>query len=221
MASGIASLFNPPAQSTSKGDALGRDSFLTLLTTQLQNQNPLEPASNEEFIAQLTTFSSLEQLQSINTNLEEVYYGIAAMNNASMASLLGTDIVAMGDEFAYDGASDVTLQFDVPVDSSNTTVSIYDENNAIVAQVELGEVLAGESSYTWDGNGLDGKPAPEGIYHYTVTGTDVDGGQVDVEERISGTITEMDYSTGAPLPSVGGAVVELANIIRLTTGSRQ
>jgi flagellar basal-body rod modification protein FlgD len=220
MASGIASLFNTPTtQSTSKGDKLDRDSFLTLLTTQLQNQNPLEPASNEEFIAQLTTFSSLEQLQSINTNLESVYYGIAAMNSASMASLLGTDIVAVGDEFSYDGTEDVALDFTVPMDSSATRMSIYDENNRLVAEKDLGAFTAGDATYTWDGKGLDGKAVPEGLYHYTVTGTDVDGGSIDVEEHIHGMVTEMDYSTGSPLPSVGGAVVALENIIRLTTGS--
>jgi flagellar basal-body rod modification protein FlgD len=219
--SSITSLFqqsNGPVRE-SKGDKLDRSSFLTLLTTQLQNQNPLEPLSNEEFISQLTTFSSLEQLQSMNSKLESVYVGIAAMNNASMASLLGTDIIARGDEFHYDGSNSVNLHYSAPPDTASAMLSVYDSSGRLVDSRPLGELADGEGAYLWDGQGMNGEDLPEGIYRFQIDGSTPDGQSVNIEERIEGTITEMDYSTGAPLPSLDGVVIDLGNIIRLTTGA--
>jgi len=218
--SSIASLFQTDApKKESKGDKLDRMSFLTLLTTQLQNQNPLEPMSNEDFIAQLTTFSSLEQLQGMNSKLDSVYMGIAAMNNASMASLLGTNIIARGDEFHYDGSAGIKLHYNAPSDTSSATLSVYDAAGRLVDSRQLGDIADGEGTISWDGRGMDGSQLPEGIYRFQIDGSTSDGQTVDVEERIEGTITEMDYSTGSPLPSLNGVVVDLGNIIRLTTSS--
>ena len=75
-----------PALSNS---GMGKDEFLKLLTTQLQNQDPMNPLQNHEFVAQLAQFSSLEQLTSANTSLESLYLAMASMNNASMTQLLG------------------------------------------------------------------------------------------------------------------------------------
>ena len=216
--SSISSLFQSDgAKKEAKGDKLDRMSFLTLLTTQLQNQNPLEPMSNEDFIAQLTTFSSLEQLQGMNSKLDNVYMGIAAMNNASMASLLGTNIIASGDEFHYDGSSDMKLHYRAPPDTTGATLSVYDASGRLVDSRQIGELMDGEGVVSWDGRGLDGSQLPEGTYRFQLDGVTSDGRPVDVQERIEGTITEMDYSTGSPLPSLNGVVVDLGNIIRLTT----
>jgi len=217
MSSSIQSLFQPPAAKEFKGETLDRDSFLLLLTTQLQNQNPLEPMANEEFIAQLTSFSNLEQLQSMNGKLENVYAGIAAMNNASMAGLLGANVVAYGDHFKMEGSEPVELHYTAPEGTDGAVVSIYDETDKLVATINLGEI-SGEGSFTWDGKDLNGVAVPEGTYRFSITGTDPDGNTVDIDEQISGQITEMDYSTGTPLPSLSGVVIQLADIIRLTTG---
>ena len=85
---------------------LGKDTFLRLLTTQLQNQDPLNPMANEDFIAQLAQFSSLEQLQGVNTQLEGLAMINTSMNNASMVNLLGQEVVAVSDSFHYGGEGD-------------------------------------------------------------------------------------------------------------------
>ncbi len=215
--SSIQSLYQPAPEKPFKGETLDRDSFLLLLTTQLQNQNPLEPMANEEFIAQLTSFSNLEQLQSMNGKLGDVYGGIAAMNNASMAALLGTSVVAYGDKFAYEGQEPVDLYYTAPDDTEGAVVSIYDDTDRLVATVNLG-AISGDGSFTWDGKDLNGEQVPAGTYRFSISGTDADGNSVNVDEQVSGTITEMDYSTGTPLPSLNGVVIQLADIIRLTTG---
>jgi flagellar basal-body rod modification protein FlgD len=217
----LASLYQTPTPpSTAGSTALGQDAFLRLLTTQLQFQDPTSPVKNEDFVAQLAQFSSLEQLTNMNSQLEGVYAALAAMNNASMASLVGTDVVANGDRFAYDGEGVATLAFETPVDLDSGTVTIYDSNGTVVWTGAVGATPAGDGTFTWDGRNSSGAPMPPGEYRFSVTGFDDAGNPVDVSERIVGTVTEMDYSSGTPQPSVDGVQVAIEDILSLTNGGR-
>lgn len=214
----LSSLYGAPEAQATRGDALGKDAFLNLLVAQLQNQNPLEPVDNTEFVAQLAQFSSLEQLVGMQSTLESVYYGIAAMNNASMANLLGTDVVARGDTFHYDGEGGQNLLYDASTEAVNANLTVYDDNGAVVWQGEVGPIAAGEGHYGWDGTDVHGNPVAEGDYTFLVTATDGQGDPVAVQTLVQGLVDAMDYSTGSPLPSIDGIVVQLGDIVRLTTG---
>jgi flagellar basal-body rod modification protein FlgD len=215
--SALSGLYQADVPKTTGSSELGKDSFLKLLTTQLQNQNPLEPMTNSDFIAQLATFSSLEQLTSIGTSIEAVYTGVAALNNASMASLLGTDVIARGDGFMFDGDTPVELAWSAPAESVGGLLTVYNDAGTVVWSGEAG-VSGGEGSIVFAGKDFAGRDLPPGKYRFEVKGRDASGNTLDVEERIRGEITEMDYSTGTPLPSVGGVVVSLDAILTLTTG---
>jgi flagellar basal-body rod modification protein FlgD len=204
------------ANASSASSELGEDAFLTLLTAQLQNQDPLNPVSNEDFVAQLAQFSSLEELMGISTGLEAVYLGITSMNNATMAGLVGAEVVAYGDSFTYSGEGEVDLHFDASSAASDVTLTVTNEDGDVVSTVDMGGVEQGEGSFTWDGTDDDGNQLPEGEYTFSFTGTDTEGNDVDVAELLMGTIDEMDYSSGVPLPSVDGALISLGDIIRLT-----
>jgi len=203
---------------TAGSDQLDQQTFLNLLTTQMQHQDPLDPMSNEEFVAQLATFSSLEQLMMANGALESVYYGIASLNNAAMAGLVGTDVVALGDGISYSGEGDVELHFDAEADVANATVEITDSEGNVVWSGDIGQLEAGEGSWTWDGTDFDGDQVEEGEYTFSITGEDADGNEIEVTELIVGIVDEMDYSSGNPQPSVNGVTVDLADILRLTDG---
>ena len=203
---------------TAGSDQLDQQTFLNLLTTQMQNQDPLDPMSNEEFVAQLATFSSLEQLMMANGALESVYYGIASLNNAAMAGLVGTDVVALGNGISYSGEGDVALNYDAQGDVANATVEITDSEGNVVWSGDIGALEDGEGSWTWDGTDFDGGQVEAGEYTFSITGEDTDGNDVEVTELIVGTIDEMDYSSGNPQPSVNGVTVDLADILRLTEG---
>jgi flagellar basal-body rod modification protein FlgD len=195
--------------------ALGEDAFLTLLTTQMQYQDPLDPMSNEEFVAQLAQFSSLEELQGISAGLESLYLVNVSMNNASMASLMGQSVVANSESFHYGGDGDYTVHYDATEALSDATLTIKDADGNVVWSGDLGSVDAGEGSYTWDGKDQDGQVVAEGEYTATVTGTNASGEESTATGLLYGTVTGMDYSSGSPEPSIDGVTVAIGDIVRL------
>jgi flagellar basal-body rod modification protein FlgD len=204
------------ANATTNGQAVGQDTFLKLLTTQMQNQDPLSPMDNEAFVAQLAQFSSLEQLMGVQKSLESIYLGIASMNNASMADLLGAEVVALGDSFAYDGSGPTELHYDADTAAADATLTVYDADGSVVyAGAVTGGVSDGEGTVTWNGKRTDGGTAAEGTYRFEITAKAADGTDVDVTERVIGTIDEMDYSSGTPMPSIEGVPLSLADVVRI------
>jgi flagellar basal-body rod modification protein FlgD len=195
-------------------DAMGRDTFLKLLTTQMQNQDPTNPMKNEEFVAQLAQFSSLEQLMGLQSVMEGVYVGVMSMNNASMAALVGSEVVAVGDQVRIDGGEPVELHFDAASSIESGTITITDEDGKVVDTIEVGAQEEGEFSVTWDAKDTDGDVVDDGLYTFRIEGAD--GEELDVQSMVVGTVTEMDYSSGVPQPSVEGVVVGIDAILKLT-----
>ncbi len=195
-------------------EALGKETFLKLLTTQMQNQDPTSPMKNEEFVAQLAQFSSLEQLMGLQGTMEGVYLGIMSMNNASMASLVGTEVVAAGDQVKVTDGEPATLHFNAASAIDGGTVTIKDESGQVVRTLEVGPQEDGDFEVVWDGKDDDGQPVDDGQYTFSIAGDD--GEALDVETLVVGTVTEMDYTTGTPQPSIEGVVVGIDAIRKLT-----
>ena len=215
-----AAALNQSNQPTAASDDMDRNTFLKLLTTQLQNQDPTSPMDNQEFVAQLAQFTSLEQMVSMNGTMESMVMGIASMNNATMASLVGTDVVALGNGLEYDGESkSVEMHYESAAEVTEGTFTVYDEDGTMVYTTETGSLEAGEGFLSWDGTQTNGGRAEAGNYTFEITGTDVNGDNVEVVEHIVGTITEMDYTAGVPRPSVGGYAFDIGDILRLTAGT--
>jgi flagellar basal-body rod modification protein FlgD len=214
--SSISSGYPTTATAETGSSELGKDTFLRLLTTQLQNQDPLNPISNEAFIAQLAQFSSLEQLQGVNSQLESLNLINSSMNNASMVNLLGQEVVAVSDTFHYDGEGEQQILFDAASSFESATVTIRDEEGNVVDTVTLSHTEEGEQSFTWDGQGNSGQLA-EGNYSFTVTATDINGNNVSVTGLIQGIVDEMSFANGLAEPSINGVAVSIGNIIRLST----
>ncbi len=200
-------------------DAMGRDTFLKLLTTQMQNQDPTNPMKNEEFVAQLSQFSSLEQLMGLQSVMEGVYVGIMSMNNASMAGLVGTEVVAAGNQVNVEDGQKVELHFDAGTSFESATVTIKDADGKVVSTLNVGAQEEGEFSVYWDATDVDGSTVDDGLYTFEIEGAD--GQDLDVQTLVVGTVTEMDYSTGVPQPSVEGVVVGIDSILKLTASEEE
>lgn len=211
----ITSYESVAAQPQTQGsNELGQEAFLNLLVTQLQYQDPLDPQDNEEFVAQLAQFSSLEQLTNANGSLESLYLAMASMNNASMTQLLGKEVRAYGDTFGFDGV-EAELAYETNADLDGATITILDEDGSVVWSENLGPQEAGTHDYVWDGSTITGGQAEPGTYTVSVTPQGEVGDGVEVETIVVGIIDGMSFDTGSPVPSMHGAEMALGDIIEV------
>jgi flagellar basal-body rod modification protein FlgD len=209
---------SPSTASSQTGtSALGQDTFLKLLTTQLQNQDPSNPVSNEEFVAQLATFSQLEELQGISGGLDSLYMVNTSMNNAAMTSLMGQTVVARSDTFHYDGEGSQSVHYDADGSATAATLTISDSDGHVVWSGDMGALESGEGEYAWDGKDMNGNALPEGDYTFSVSATDSNGESVDVQGLIVGEIDQMSFEDGSASPTVDGVDIALSDIVRLTS----
>ena len=150
---------------TARDDGLDRNAFLTLLTTQLQNQNPLDPMKNEQFVAQLAQFSQLEGITNMDTSLKDVADVIRSDRIMSGANLVGKSIFGQTGRISTDGQTASDIEFDLPYGADQVEVGIYDPTSgALVRSIVVGPQNSGTFTMAWDGRRADGTQAASGSY---------------------------------------------------------
>ncbi len=199
---------------------LGQNDFLTLLIAQLKNQDPLNPASNTEFIAQLAQFSTLEQMTLMNANLEKSLESsinmTEAVSNAMIINYFGKYVTAETDSFIYDGESPVELRFDLDSVASWGKLQITDKSGNIIRSVSLDVMEDGVNFFEWDGMTNMGVQAKSGIYKYTVELYDVLGNGVGVSQMFSGVVDGISFKNGVPQLNIGGVLVPFDRVKDIT-----
>lgn len=167
-ASGIEQILNP--QKAASKNRLGQEDFLRLMIAQVQNQDPLDPKTNGDFMAQMAQFSTSDGIQGMQKSLEGLTNSLQS-NQALQASamvgrkvLVNTDLLSLGSEGGVKGAADI------PAGVSNLNVSIFDSNNNIVKTFPLDETKQGFQEFEWNGNNESGERMPAGKYTMKLTG---------------------------------------------------
>ncbi len=174
-----------------KSNELGRNEFLELMIAQMENQSPLDPKSNEDFIAQLAQFSSVEGIEKINESLEDLSASYRSSQTLEATSLVGSSVTLDGQSSSQLIWGDVVFATaEIPAGSDGLTLSIENDVGEIVEQVEIGYQEAGNLNIKWDGMNLevggqlmdidyekfatdeDGNPIPhdEGEYSISIIG---------------------------------------------------
>ncbi|MBV8839830.1 MAG: flagellar biosynthesis protein FlgD [Alphaproteobacteria bacterium] len=175
--------------------------FLTLLTTQLQHQNPLDPLDTNQFTAQLVQFASVEQQMKTNTQLGSlISLEQTAQSTAAMAYLGSTATVDGSTTALKSGAATWTFSSDKP---ASATISIADSSGNVAYQGSY-TLQAGQQNFQWDGKGTNGQQWPDGTYKMTITATDTSGNPVNVSTTVSGTVDAVDLTTNPPTLKIGG-----------------
>ncbi|MCE5362782.1 flagellar hook assembly protein FlgD [Pseudomonas anguilliseptica] len=154
---------------------LGKNEFLNLLVAQLNNQNPLEPQGNGEFIAQLAQFSQVEGIEKLNTSMGSLLTGYQSSQALQASSLVGRKVIVPSDKAVVDTSESFKASLVLPVSSSNVYVNIYDKAGSVVSRVNLGEQAAGNVSFIWDGKDASGNVLPPGTYKFEAQATYADG----------------------------------------------
>ena len=194
---------------------LGKDAFLKLLVAQMQNQDPLNPQSNEEFVAQLSQFTQVEQLMDLSSQFDGMYMAMNSVNNTSMTQLLGKEVVAVGNQFFHNGESAVKLHYSSAGPTQGSKLTVYNESGSVVYSGAAGALSEGEGVIEWDGRGVDGQPLPKGNYTFSISGFDGNGDTVEIQELMVGIVDGMSYETGVPTPSINDVIFDLGQILRV------
>jgi flagellar basal-body rod modification protein FlgD len=199
----------------SKSTVLGKNDFLHLLVTQLQNQDPLNPADSTEFTAQLATFSSLEELQNINTALKDIGASQTVLTNSQAVDYIGQTITAIGDQFTMTNKETGPLSFNLDGDAAGVYIKIYNQDGEFVRDIELGPKSAGQNSATWDGLDHYGLQAPDGVYKFKVMAVDEKGAKINATTFTQGTVTGVVYKNGLAYLIAGEQEIPLGNVVKV------
>lgn len=180
------------------------DTFLQLLTTQLQNQNPLDPLDTNQFTQQLVEFASVEQQVNMNTNLQTLI-SLQQTNEATSAmQLIGVTAAVKSNTAVLSNASGTpaTWSFSVPSPATGQ-LSI---TNASGQTVFAGSVTLspGNQTFTWKGQGTNGITWPDGNYTMSISATGANGQPVTIATQVQGTISGIDLSQNPPQVVIGG-----------------
>jgi flagellar basal-body rod modification protein FlgD len=158
-------------QDAPKSNDLGKNEFLNLLVAQLNNQNPLEPQGNGEFIAQLAQFSQVEGIEKLNTSMESLLSGYQSSQALQASSLVGRKVIVPTDKAVVDTSESFKASLVLPTSSSNVYVNVYDSAGSVVTRINLGEQAAGNVSFIWDGKDASGNLMPPGTYRFEAQAT--------------------------------------------------
>ncbi len=203
--------------STATGSTeMGKEQFLQLLVTQLENQDPMNPMNNEEFVAQLAQFSSLEQLVNVNERLDSMSMSILSQNSASAVNFIGKDVAAMADWVEYAGeGTESDINFDLLSDAEDVTLTLKDDAGKTIKTVNLGAQSEGRSTWAWDGKNSDGSPMEAGTYHVEITAKNAAGEDVSGFHVAQGRVTGISYENGYPELLIGDQRLTLSDIIEV------
>lgn len=150
---------------------LGKNEFLNLLVAQLNNQNPLEPQSNGEFIAQLAQFSQVEGIEKLNGSMDSLVSGFQSSQALEASSLVGRKVIVPTDKALVDTSESFKASVILPTSSSNVFVNVFDKSGSVVSRVNLGEQAAGNVSFIWDGKDSSGNVLPPDTYKFEAQAT--------------------------------------------------
>jgi flagellar basal-body rod modification protein FlgD len=202
------------ADNANKSIADSFDTFLQLLTTQMQHQDPLSPMDSTKFTEQLVQFSQVEQAIATNKNLEQAISLIAAGRGADAVSYIGKTISAFGDTTQLtDSQAKWTYQFEEEVESA--AITIMDDAGNVVYVGEADTDLD-VHNFDWDGTDTSGDQLDDGTYTMAVTGKDANGNLVNATTFIHGTVTSVNTTADEPLVLLGKVAVPMSDILEIS-----
>ncbi|MBX3486201.1 flagellar hook assembly protein FlgD [Phenylobacterium sp.] len=208
------------AAATTDSGALGRarlaenfDTFLSLLTTQLKNQDPLSPLDSNQFTQQIVQMTGVEQQLLTNDLLKKLVSNTGSGVSTAVA-LIGKEVRADADVAALKGGK-AEWTYILDRDASDVKLEVLDEKGRVVRSIAPTDNKIGEHKFTWDGKSAAGASMADGTYTLRVTAKDSQGSTVASNVVTDGVVTGVQQRDGATLITVNGAQVSWDKIVSI------
>jgi flagellar basal-body rod modification protein FlgD len=197
-------------------DQMGQQEFLTLFTTQLKNQNPLDPVKNEAFVAQLAQFSQLEASLAMKTSMEDLVKTMSGERMLAGAALLGRQISVDNAPVRLEEGKPAQGTLELPEGASGVKVSVLDTAGRMVRELIYGVQAAGSFAVSWDGTDATGAPLPAGDYRFAAQAV-VGGQTAALPMQTLSTVRAVSHAPdGTVMVEVdGGKTLPLADVQRI------
>lgn len=202
------------SSTSSSSSSLASDfnTFLTLLTVQLQNQNPTDPMDTNEFTSQLVQYAEVEQQIETNSTLDSIYSSLSALSINSALGYIGSEVTVSG-ETAPLTSDGINWIYDLDSEADSVTLTLSDQDGNKVWSGD-GTTDEGLNYFTWDGTDSDGNAVDLDNYTLTVTAKDSAGDSIDSGVAFTSTVTGIDTSDG-------DVTLEIGNLMRVTLDTVQ
>jgi flagellar basal-body rod modification protein FlgD len=206
------------AKAAASSSSMGQSAFLTLFTTQLKNQDPLDPVKNEAFVAQLAQFSQLEATTAMKTSMENMASSMSSDRMLGASSLIGRTVSVPDGPVTVTDTTVSQGVVSLPTGADGIQLQVYDAQGILVRTQIIGAQAAGDATLSWDGMTDGGSPAPNGTYRYVAnvnSGGKVTKPTVSTLARVN-SVTSAGTSDGTLLLEVdGGKTISLADVKRV------
>jgi len=179
--------------------------FLSLLTTQLKNQDPLSPLDSNQFTQQLVQMSGVEQQIQSNALLKQIA-GNTGTGISTAVSMIGKDVRAVTDTAALNKGQ-ANWVYNLPSDASDLKLEIVDSAGKVVHAEAPSDMKAGDHTLSWNGKDLTGTQLPDGNYTLRVTATDQNGAAIATTTYVDGVVTGVEQMNGQTMLTINGGQV--------------
>lgn len=191
--------------------------FLTLLTSQLKNQDPLSPLDTNQFTSQLVQFSSVEQLIKENSQLGNLISLQQASQNAAAVSYLGKNVEVNGNSLPLLGGS-ADFSYTLQNQAQSVAIAITDQNGNLVRTLP-GATDTTRHDVTWDGKDNNGNTVPDGVYNFTVVAADAKNQAINSTTTFKGPVTRVSGTGDTLKLTVGGKDISLSDIVAVASST--
>ncbi len=199
---------NPPASGASGSSSsatagvggLTMNDFLTLMTAQLQNQDPLNPTDSNQFLSQLSELSTVEGISQLNTSMTTLSNSMLSSQALTSASLVGQGILTAASSAAYTSGTPLSGAVQVPTGATAVVLTVTNAAGATVNQMNV-PATAGLQTFSWNGTASNGQPAPSGVYNVTAT-AEVGGATQAATTLLNGTVSSVTLGAAGASPTL-------------------
>ena len=191
------------------------NSFLTLLTTQLQNQDPSQPEDPNQFTTELVQLNGVQQQLLSNQLLQQLVNASPSSGVSSAVGLIGKNVTATSATSNLSGGQ-ASWSYNLPTAASNASVSISNASGQVVYTGTAPSFAAGSTNFTWNGQSSSGVQQPDGTYSLSVAATDASGGAITPTLSVSGVASSVQNVAGVTSITVGPTQVPVSAITNVS-----